>query len=149
MLGESGQGKSTLSGYLANEAGWRLAADDILPVTGGSGGVLAWPRFPQLKLPIHSQPGTGLPEQLNISNVCIISDASVDEVPTLQRLSASRAAQGYLGHTAGTRMFTAELLAKHQVFCSQAAEQVPVYRLTYPHRWEMLPQVRESLDNIC
>ena len=32
FLGESGQGKSTLAAYLSNSPGWRLVADDILPV---------------------------------------------------------------------------------------------------------------------
>jgi hypothetical protein len=149
FLGESGQGKSTLAGYLAGETNWRLAADDILPVTIGSNGVLAWPRFPQLKLPIQAQPGPGLPEHLTISQVCVLSDAGADERPALQRLSTSQAVQVYLGHTAGTRLFTPDLLRKHLTFCSRVAEQVPVYRLNYPHRWETLPLVRELLESIC
>jgi hypothetical protein len=149
FLGESGQGKSTLAGYLAGETGWRLAADDILPVTIGSDEVLAWPRFPQLKLPNQAQPGPGLPEHLTISQVCVLSDAGADERPALQRLSASQAVQVYLGHTAGTRLFTPDLLSEHLTYCSRAAEQVPVYRLSYPHCWENLPIVRELLESIC
>ena len=149
LLGESGQGKSTLAGYLANEAGWRLAADDILPVTMGADGVIAWPRFPQLKLPVNAQPGPGLPEQLPISKLCVLSEAGADESPTLQHLPANQAIQAYLGHTAGTRLFAPDLLRKHLAFCSWAAERVPVYRLTYPHRWEALPSVKDLLENLC
>ncbi len=148
FLGESGQGKSTLSGYLANEAGWRLAADDILPVTIGSDGVVAWPRFPQLKLPVEAQPGPRLPEQLSISKVCVLTDAGVDEIPALERLPASQAIQVFLGHTAGTRLFAPDLLGKHLAFCSRAAERVPVYRLIYPHRRETLPFVKGLLENL-
>ncbi len=149
FLGESGQGKSTLAGYLANEAGWRLAADDILPVTGGSDGVLAWPHFPQLKIPVDAQPGPGLPERLAISKVCVLSDASVYEMPAMKLLSSTQAIQVYLGHTAGTRMFDPDTLQKHLAFCSHAAEKVPVYRLTYPHRWEGLRVVKELLEELC
>ena len=149
FLGESGQGKSTLAGYLANETGWRLAADDILPVTMGTNGVTAWPGFPQLKLPVDAQPGVALPDQLPISKVCMLSNAGENEMPALERLPASQAIQAYLGHTAGTRLFAPDLLGKHLAFCSQAAERVPVYRLTYPHRWDALPIVKGLLENLC
>jgi hypothetical protein len=149
FLGESGQGKSTLAGSLAREPGWQLAADDILPVSMGTDNVVAWPRFPQLKLPVDAQPGLGLPEQLSISKVCVLSNADVDQMPALERLPASQAVQAYLGHTAGTRLFTPDLLGKHLAFCSQAAGRVPVYRLTYPHRWEALPIVKDLLEKIC
>jgi len=149
FLGESGQGKSTLAGFLANEAGWRLAADDILPVTLGRDRLLAWPWFPQLKLPVQAQPGPGLPEQLPISKVCILTDADKDARSELHRLPVGKAVQVFLGHTAGTRMFPAELLHKHLDFCAMAGGRVPVYRLIYPHRWEALPAVKALLESFC
>jgi hypothetical protein len=149
FLGESGQGKSTLAGYLASETGWRLVADDILPVTISSDGVLAWPHFPQLKLPVDKQPGPSLPEPLSISKVCVLTEAKLYDMPALKRLSSTQAIQMYLGHTAGTRLFDPEMLKKHLVFCSQAAEKTPVYRLIYPHRWESLRVVRELLESVC
>jgi hypothetical protein len=149
FLGESGQGKSTLAAYLANEAGWRLAADDILPVTSGADGVVAWPRFPQLKLPMQAQPGPGLPEQLSISKVFVLKDARLYDMPALQRIPSTQAIQMYLGHTAGTRLFDPNTLAKHLAFCSLAAENVPLYRLTYPHRWEGLRIIKELLEGLC
>ena len=149
FLGESGQGKSTLAAYLGGEAGWRLAADDILPVTIGSDGIVAWPHFPQLKLPVQAQPCSGLPEQLAISKVYLLTDAGAEDSLALQRLSASQAIQVFLGHTAGTRMFDPNLLTKHLAFCSQATESVPVYGLDYPHRWEVLPIVKKLLENLC
>ena len=148
-LGESGQGKSTLAAYLAKETNWSLVADDILPVTMGSDRMAAWPRFPQLKLPMDAQPGPGLPEQLSISKVCVLMNAESDEMPGLQRLPAGQAVQVFLGHTAGTRLFDPEVLAKHLAFCSRAAEQVPVYRLTYPHCQDTLPIVKELLESLC
>jgi len=149
FLGESGSGKSTLAGYLANEADWRLAADDILPVTIGASGVAAWPHFPQLKLPTQAQPGAGLPEKITISKVCVLKDSRVYDMPAVQRLSSTQAIQVYLSHTAGTRLFDPELLKKHLAFCSQAAEMTPVYRLIYPHRWEGLRIIKELLESLC
>jgi len=148
FLGESGQGKSTLAAYLANETNWRLVADDILPVTMDSNGVMAWPRFPQLKLPKQAQPGSDLPEQLPICTVCVLRDTGKDEMPGLELLPANRAVQVWLGHTAGTRMFPSDLLAMHLDFCAEAAGRMPVYRLTYPHRWDALPNVRKLLEKL-
>jgi len=149
FLGESGQGKSTLSAYLANLPGWRLVADDILPVTITANGVVAWPHFPQLKLPMQAQPGPGLPEQLAIGKVCVLSDAGADDLPALQRCPNSKAVQVYLGHTAGSRLFDPDLLARHLAFCSRATEKVPVYNLAYPHRLDALPMLKGLLENLC
>jgi hypothetical protein len=151
FLGESRQGKSTLAAALAaaGHPGWRLVADDILPVTMNSGGMTAWTRFPQLKLPVDAQPGIRLPEQVPISKVCVLSNAGLKEKPALQLLPASQSVQVLLGHTAGARLFDAELLAKHLAFCTRAAGQHPVYRLNYPHRWDVLPGVQELLENLC
>jgi hypothetical protein len=97
---------------------------------------------------VESQPGLGLPEQLSISKVCVLSDAEVDELPALERLPASQTVQAFLGHTAGTRLFAPDLLSKHLAFCSQAAGRVPVYRLVYPHRREILPIAKGMLENL-
>jgi hypothetical protein len=151
FLGESGQGKSTLAASLAtfDNPGWRLVADDILPVTIQKKEIVAWPRFPQLKLPLDAQPGPGLPEQLRISKVCILTNPDESEEPGWQLLPSREAVQAFLGHTAGTRLFPPELLAQHLDFCAQAATRVPVYRLNYPHRRDMLPRMKELLETIC
>ncbi|HVM70236.1 MAG TPA: hypothetical protein VMT91_00645 [Anaerolineales bacterium] len=149
FLGESGQGKSTLAAYLSGQPGWRLAADDILPVTEGVDGLTAWPHFPQLKLPKEAQPGPGLPEQIAVHAVVMLTEADSDGDPNLKILPASQAVQAYLGHTAGTRLFGPKQLADHLAFCANAAGQTPTYRLIYPHRRETLPQVRELLESLC
>jgi len=151
FLGESGQGKSTLAAYLTipEDANWRLVADDILPVTLSSDNVDAWPHFPQLKLPVEAQPGPSLPEQIPISKICVLTHADMDKMPELELLQPSQSIQVLLRHTAGTRLFDSALLAKHLDFCGRAAEQIPVYTLTYPHREDILPKVRELLENLC
>jgi hypothetical protein len=149
FLGESGQGKSTLAKYLSGCPGWRLVADDILPVRIIAEQVHILPRFPQLKLPRELQPGPGLPERLPLVNLCVLTPTRQDTIPELQLLPPSLAIQALLGHTAGTRMFTSELLGKHLSFCSQVAMRVPVYQLAYPHRREALPGLNDLRGNLC
>ena len=151
FLGESGQGKSTLAAYLSSidNPDWRLAADDILPVTISSTGVDVWPRFPQLKLPLQAQPGPGLPEHLPLNALCVLTSAGQEEIPELQLLPPNLATRELISHTAGTRMFTPELLGNHLAFCTHVAGQVPVYRLTYPHRRNTLPKIKTLLESIC
>jgi hypothetical protein len=148
FLGESGYGKSTLAGYL-NRFGWQRVADDILPVTLETERVLAWPHFPQLKLPEEQQPALYLPENLLLDRLCLVSPAGADEAPRLEPLSATDTVTALLSHTAGTRMFWPELLAQHLEFCARAGQVLPAYRLTYPHRRESLPLVKELLETLC
>lgn len=151
LLGESGQGKSTLASYLATHGhpDWLLAADDILPVTAGPSGVEAWPRFPQLKLPMKSQPGLIMPEHLPVGRICVLTPAGPDHEPELHLLPPGQAVRMMVRHTAGTRLFDSGLLAKHLAFCARVAEQVAVYHLLYPHSKEKLARVKDLLENLC
>ncbi len=151
FLGESGQGKSTLAAFLSTPEGshWRLVADDILPVTIDSKGVIAWPSFPQLKLSSQAQPGVDLPEQILINRVCVLKEADDDSEPGLQLLPVDQSVQVFLKRIAGSRLFAPELLAKHLDFCAQACTRVPEYRLTYPHRREALDRLKELLEKLC
>ena len=107
------------------------------------------PRFPQLKLSREAQPGAGLPEHLPLNKTVALTPAGPDAVPELHLLPPSLAIQMLLRHTAGTRMFAPEMLGRHLSFCSLAAGQVPVYRLSYPHRKDALPRIKELLESLC
>jgi hypothetical protein len=150
FLGESGQGKSTLAAYLATPENLnsRLVADDILPVTNSAAGLDVWPHFPQLKLPMDSQPGPLLPETVPAGWICVLADAENASNPDLKLLSPFQATQTLLRHTAGTRLLDPELLAKHLAFCAQAAKRIPFYELSYPHRKEALPEIKEILKTL-
>ncbi|MDD2921323.1 MAG: hypothetical protein PHQ36_03470 [Anaerolineales bacterium] len=149
FLGESGQGKSTLAAYLSQSAGWRLVADDILPIEMESKTVNALPHFPQLKLPPNAQPGADLPERIPLKYVCALADVEANHAPELQILPTAQAVQVLLGHTAGTRMFNAAALAKHLEFSTQAAKQISARRLNYPHRRDALPLIKDFLETLC
>jgi len=146
FLGESGQGKSTLSSYLSQSAGWRLVSDDILPVRMNGNNLQALPHFPQLKISVDSQPALGLPEYLPLTNICLLKDTEVNQAPELQTLTTARGLQALLAHTAGARMFNADLLARHLEFCAEAAPHIAFHSLLYPHRMDALPVIREMLE---
>jgi hypothetical protein len=148
FLGESGYGKSTLAAYL-DETGkpeWQRVADDILPVSLGTGGLTGWTHFPQLKLPVKVQPSVYLPETVLTDHIYLLDPDNSTAMPKLKQLSSNETARILLGNTAGSRLFTPKLLAGHLAFCVQAARQVSVYRLSYPHRRDILPAVRELLE---
>ena len=148
FLGESGQGKSTLAAYLGSQ-NWLRLTDDILPVRETENGMDALPHFPQLKLPADAQPVFNFPEQLPLDKLVLLREADVDDTPAISLLPPTQAIQVLLGHTAGTRLFTPELLEKHLHFSAHVAERVPVYQLTYPHDKKKLPFVKELLEEIC
>jgi len=149
FLGESGQGKSTLAAYLSQRSGWHLVADDILPIQIIANDLNVLPHFPQLKLPGNVQPAIGLPEQLPLKYICVLTHAEPDQMPELHSISTAQTIQVLISHIAGTRMFDASLLVKHLDFSAQVAKQVPAYRLINPHRSDTLPLVMEFLEKIC
>jgi hypothetical protein len=107
------------------------------------------PHFPQLKLSIQAQPGPDLPEDINIERVFVLAKAGGSERPDLQRLPTKEAVQALISHTAGTRMFDPDMLANHLAFCTKAASETPVYRLVYPHRRDVLSEIRELVEKLC
>ncbi len=149
FLGESGMGKSTLAAYLSQNMGWRLVADDILPVTGHPNGLTAHPHFPQLKLSPAAQPGADLPGHLPLDMIFELTPASSDVFPEFKQLPLEQAVRVLLSHTAGTRLFDDTLLEAHLAFCAQAVKSTPVYQLKYPHSRDALPKVKDMLESLC
>lgn len=149
IVGESGDGKSTLAAYLSLCAGWRLVADDILPVQLTADGLIALPKFPQLKLPVDSQPSEGLPEKIRLNKLVLLERFDGVETFGLATLAPAQTVPVFLSHVAGARMFGKDLLETHLHFAAEAAQQVSAFRLPYPHRSEVLPQIRKYLEEIC
>ena len=146
FLGESGQGKSTLAAYLSHQSGWRLVADDILPVQTAADTLYALPHYPQLKLPPAAQPGAALPEQLPVKTIVVLNPVGPEQEPALKRIPLNQSVPALIGHTAGTRLFSPVLLQKHLEFSVQAAGKVEAYRLTYPHNRDALRIVQALLE---
>jgi hypothetical protein len=150
LLGDSGFGKSTLAAFLsdAGQPDWVLVADDIVPLAEDASKIEVLPRFPQPKLPIDEPPGLALPERLPLAHLFALAQRDDEGRPDLQLLPPSEAVQTLVRHTAGSRLFVPELLARHLSFCARATEQVPVYRLSYPHRRDVLPAVKSLLESL-
>jgi hypothetical protein len=148
FVGESGRGKSTLAAYLSGCDGMRSVADDILPLQIEKDQLIALPHFPQLKISMDKQSWIGLPESLPLQKIVLLESVEPNAEPALRKLNSREAMQTLLAHTAGTRMFGADLLAKHFEFCAQAIKPLAVYALSYPHRREALPIVKELLEKI-
>ena len=150
FVGESGRGKSTLAAFLGAEGGrvWQRAADDVLPVLLEGAELMARPHFPQLKLKPEEQPALGLPEQIPLAAVYVLGELADERSgvsPEIRPLSCSQAALALIRHTIAARLFDKQLLARHTDFCAAAASRIPVRRLVYPRRYDVLPQVRELL----
>lgn len=148
FLGESGYGKSTLAAYLngTGKQGWQRVADDILPVSLGKGGLTGWTHFPQLKLSAENQPFLNLPEKVLIDHIIQLAPEESAVIPRLDQVSANDVVTMLLRNTAGTRLFTPELLSSHMGFCADAARHVTAYRLSFAHQRDILPVVKELLE---
>jgi len=143
FLGESGAGKSTLATFIDSQPGFSRLVDDILPITWEAQTVQACPHFPQLKLPAYQQPVVNSPEYVPVAAMYLLS-----EQPgiSIQSLRPSQAILALVQQTVAARLFDRELLEYHLVFCSQAATQIPIRRLAYPHQYDILPLVWEALQ---
>jgi hypothetical protein len=148
LIGESGDGKSTLAAFLGLHGGprWRLLADDILPVRLSDCGVEVLPHFPQLKLPPDAQPAAGMPERMPLRAIYVLEPpASEEEGVSVGPARANEAALALVRHSVAARLFDDSLLAKHLSFCADAAMRIPVRRLAYPRRHKVLPRVRDAI----
>lgn len=143
FLGESGRGKSTLAARL-HEDGFRRLADDVTPVELTADGGEALPAFPQLKLPAAAQPGAAALPRLPLRALYLLATVAGGE-PEIAAATPSEAAAELLRHTVAARLFPPPLLRAHLDAVAELAGRVPVRRLRYPLRWDVLATVRAAL----
>lgn len=149
FLGPSGQGKSTLAAYAAHSGNphLRRLADDLLPCTIRNEGVMALPSFPQLKLQAREQHPSFWNETFAIDAVIMLEAASFDSGICLLPVSAGRAARKLIEQTAIVSLFSRALHEKHLEFVAGLMGKVPVYTLQFPHDYDQLPDVYQSISN--
>jgi hypothetical protein len=146
VLGESGAGKSTLAAHLTS-AGGTLASltDDVTPFVASAAGVEVRPHFPQLKLSGDRQPACHAPAQLPLRAAYVLEPPEDgEETVSVERLDQPHAAAALLRHTVAVRLFGRELLASYLAALA-AAPRLPVTRLRYPRRLDVLPAVAATL----
>ncbi|MBN1428627.1 MAG: hypothetical protein JXB07_09580 [Anaerolineae bacterium] len=146
FLGHSGAGKSTLAAYLAsNIEEWQYIADDVLPITAGTGGPVALPRFPQLKLPASQQIRANMPNRLPLGSIYLLEASTESTCPTIEKQNRHAATTTLIRHTVATSLFDDRLLASHLDLCAGIAGHIPVRRIIYPHNKEKLPEIAQML----
>ncbi|HEX2254785.1 MAG TPA: hypothetical protein VHQ65_16080 [Thermoanaerobaculia bacterium] len=163
FLGESGAGKSTLARELPRLPGgtWRRLADDVLPVRLAAAGLVALPRFPQLKLATGEQfarlaraenrpslPVTALHVLAGRWDPAAGPSAAAATTPGVVPVEGRAAALAVAAHTVAARLFPPVLLERHLAFCSAVADGVPVDHLAVPPLPEHAAAVAATLAQI-
>jgi hypothetical protein len=127
FAGPSGAGKSTFARAIDAAGLAARVADDILPLDRDG---LAWPAFPQLKLPAtcwHPPTAGGL----RLRALVVLARGAA---PHCAVLPSSQAVQALVAATAGARAFPEPVLAAHLEACARWSAVLPVWRLVVPTR---------------
>lgn len=143
FLGASGAGKSTL----AEAYGADRVADDILPVGWELGGVVAYPHYPQQKLPASRQWGLRQASLLPVRRIFLLEPAPPDAPVSITRASATTAVLALIRNSVASRLFSGNLLDRHLSACADYALRVPVYQLKVPRDLTRLPEVKAAIQN--
>ena len=139
ILGESGDGKSTLARWLAERAsGWQQLTDDQTPIAVGPPAQIL-PGFPQLKLRARLDRREAVPFAAWVRLVATGGEPGLEPLRPSERLI--ELSQGL----AAARLFPADMAARAFQACGDLAERLPGYRLVYPRSWEALPRVEALL----
>ncbi|OLE21913.1 MAG: hypothetical protein AUI36_34175 [Cyanobacteria bacterium 13_1_40CM_2_61_4] len=166
LLGASGSGKSTLAAAL-HDRGHRLFADDYIALHQRASGSVVHPGFPQLKLWPDSAAALGHnPDRLprlhpnaekrtrRVTRRFARRPAPVGQLYVLtegdclqiERLSPRDALIELVRHTYAARLLQQLDASQHFLQCAAVARAVPVARLTYPRRLELLTEVAHLVE---
>ena len=80
-----------------------------------------------------------------LAAVYVLAPPNGEDSVSLRLLGRRQAMQALIRHTVAARLFDKPLLAAHLDFCAEAAARIPVWRLAYPRRRGVLPQVRDAI----
>lgn len=148
FLGDSGAGKSTLAARLADgRPGWSRVADDLVLIRCGAdpSEVAVLPRFPQPKLTVEAgRRVLELPQTIPIRAILVVEKSEGRDLEELPVAGAEAIAQ-VVEHSVATRLFGPETLARHLDACTALVRGVRCARLRYPHRPEVVEEVRQLL----
>jgi hypothetical protein len=174
LVGPSGAGKSTLAAFLIGRGG-DLVTDDMLRLEFKDSAVIAFPGPPRLKLykeparrflkqPLECGRFNPLTEkyifQLTRSITCLTGPQPISalyflDTPSEQahpnrisiaRLSGVELFKTITASTFNDRLVGAARLERQFHFAGRIARTIPVYKLTYPHDYNVLDQVADLID---
>jgi hypothetical protein len=173
LLGSSGAGKSTLAACLI-EQGAELITDDMLRLVLIDGKALVYPGPYRLKL-FDETAQRLLPEARkhgafntlsgkymvrpdraierprgprNLSALYCLGDPDAVPEPasvSIGRLGGAALARNLIAAAMNTRYHRPERLVRQFKFSEQLAHALPVYQLSYPRRFEVMPQVIDEI----
>ncbi|MEZ5899117.1 MAG: hypothetical protein R3D51_06440 [Hyphomicrobiaceae bacterium] len=175
LTGPSGAGKSSLAAHLLTR-GSRLVTDDMLRLTFDGSQAFAQPGPLRLKLnadtvPIYSgalayrgewSPDAGKflfepvdatepHEGVQISALFWLErpghDDAADNTITLERLSGLDLFAVICASTMNSRVHTPQRLQRQMEFAKKIGDSLPVYRLTYPRRHDLLDEVVHKIES--
>ena len=172
FAGDSGAGKSTIVAGLA-ERGHQLISDDVTYVRAARGGGFdAWPGSTRLRLWESAMDGLGYDKQgaerefrgydkylvssaaprapaaqRQLRCIFLLEPAPEGSATTIEQVKGTAAIEALLLNT--YRLYLAEHIGrKGHVFaaCAQGAQTVPVFRLSRPMDFRVLPSVLDDVE---
>ena len=172
FLGQSGAGKSTITAKLLGR-GAELVTDDMLRVTEHGNKLYAHPGQPRLKLfketalihlpaavtkgrwnPVSEKyqfdvtpPSERRPSR-PLDALVLLTQPALDEkqVISINRVEGLELFQILTSSTMHSRMQTEDRLVRQFEFASRMSEKLPVFKLCYPRRHDLLPDVIKVLE---
>ena len=148
FLGKSGSGKSTLADYLVKNSDGKIKriADDIVPITFIDNLLFALPRFPQLKLPNKQQYHLSKPSKVNISAIYLLKKDNRKKSVDTHDFEPYQRILSLISNTVASRLFDKELNQQHLEFCNQISSLIPINIISYPHKLDILPEVKNRIS---
>lgn len=143
FLGASGSGKSTLAAAFGN----LRAADDILPIGWELGGVVAYPHYPQLKLPPQAQWTTPREPKMPVRAFFFLHPTGPADPVRCKALTATEAVVALVRNTVAARLFSGDLLDHHLSACADFALNLRTFSLEVPHDLSRLPEVQAAIES--
>lgn len=166
LLGNSGQGKSTLAAYLLTQ-GWKLLSDDLIEFSENLDHITA-PPYTYLKLyPSDAkrfQPSGELVGRLNKKTkkqmwkynmeqknyqptAFILLDSSADKL-SFEQLFGQQAFLAMHSSAFNTAYWNESRYRNSLTIFSDLAKKFPVYKLSYPKKYSSFPQIKKVLDGL-
>jgi hypothetical protein len=165
FLGQSGWGKSSIAAAL-HAKGYRIIADDVVPVRIGADSITVFPGFPQLKLSAEVAATLGydseslllLHPELGKRGFRVAQEFSTGALPlkgiyvlaqdgtqAIAPLSSQKAFIELVRHSIPTRWLQPSNPA-HFLQCTSLAKTIPTYRLQRSDSLSLLPNLAELVE---